>query len=191
MAKEATIAREGSVSGLNGVSNGGRSVPRLYDTSDNERYPITKSLGISTRDETAEKDRAVLESVIGQLSDGMWENSPAMEKYWRGMKLSQDERGNVELRHASSYDVRVDRWLGGRNGRMYSWREGKSSGFNGMGSKEVREFFAKKIKQIADRERKDYPSVGKWSATNNSPLDYFHSGVTVADAYSLYKRLKG
>lgn len=191
MSGEVTIARESSVDGLNGVKGGGRSVPRIYDTSANERYPIRKSLGISTRDETAQKDHDILESVLGQMSDGMWENSPAMEKYWHGMTFSQDEHGNVELRHASSYNNRVQKWLGGRNGRMYSWDEPKRSGYNSMREKDVRDFFAKKIKQIVDRERKDYPSIGKWSATNNTPLDYFHGGVTVADAYSLYKRLKG
>ena len=28
-------------------------------------------------------------------------------------------------------------------------------------------------------------------ADNNTPLRYMHNGVTVADAYSLYKRLMG
>lgn len=188
MAQEVSVAREGSVDAVNGVNGGGRSVPRLYDTSRNEDYPIAKSLGISTRDETAQKDKDILDSVLGQMSDGMWENSRAMEKYWRGMTISQDDKGNVELRHASSYRETIDRFVRGRLERIPRYN---SSGFNGMGAREVRDFLAKKIKQIVDAERKEYPSVGKWSSNNNNTLDYMHKGVTVADAYSLYKRLKG
>ena len=35
----------------------------------------TLKMGISTRDATAEKDKSILESTMGQLSDGIWENS--------------------------------------------------------------------------------------------------------------------
>ena len=189
MASEVYNAREASASALNSTG-GGRSVPRLYDTSRNERYPKSISLGISTRDETAQKDKDILDSVLGQLSDGMWENSRAMEKYWRGMTISQDEKGGVELRYASSYSDKKSKWLGGRNGRVYTWDEYKPSGYNGMNSRDVRDFFAKKIKQIVNAERKYYPQTGKWSADNHNKLDFMHNGVTVADAYSLYKRLK-
>lgn len=191
MAGEVSVARESSVDAVNGVNGGGRTVPRLYDVSNDERYPHSIHIGLRTSDETAEKDKAILESVIGQMSDGMWENSRQMEKYWRGMTFSQDKDGQVTLRHVSSYNERVQRWIGGRNGSVYSWDEAKPSGYNRMGSREAREFLAKKIKQIVDAERKENPSVGKWRADNNNALDYMHKGVTVADAYSLYKRLKG
>lgn len=59
-----------------------------------------------------------------------------------------------------------------------------------MSEKQVREFFAKKIKQIYNQERKYY-SLGKWSADNRSEMRFMHDGVSVADAYSLYKRLMG
>ena len=31
---------------------------------------------------TSNKDYEILNSVLGQLSDGIWENSPRMNKYW-------------------------------------------------------------------------------------------------------------
>lgn len=114
MAGEVTIAREGGVSSLNGEKNGGRNIPRLYSQADTEKYPRGQSLGISTRDASAEKDKTILESVLGQMSDGIWENSRQMEKFWRGMTFSQDERGNVEMRHAYSYNDPIDRWVRGQ-----------------------------------------------------------------------------
>ena len=188
MAGEVTIAREGSVSSLNGEKNGGRTVPRLYDTSQDARYPASKSLGISTRDETAQKDKAILEGTLGQLSDGIWENSSGMEKYWRSMTFSQDERGDVQLRYDPLIRDRVPKW---RRGHLeYDYRY-KRSAYGDMNDREVRRFFASKIKAVYNTEKKDYPSTGKWSPDNNNELIYIGNGITVADAYSLYKRLKG
>ena len=31
----------------------------------------------------------VCRSVIGQLSDGIWENSPVMNKYWRNISVKK------------------------------------------------------------------------------------------------------
>lgn len=187
MAGEVTTAKEGGVSSLNGEKNGGRNVPRLYDTSQNDRYPNKRSLGISTRDETAAKDKAVLEGMMGQLSDGIWENSGSMEKYWRGMALSQDEKGNVELRFNSVITDKVPKWRRGHIEYDYKY---KQSAYSRMSDKETRSFLASKIKSVYNTEKKDYPSLGKWSADNTNRSDYFGGEVTVGDAYSLYKRLK-
>lgn len=186
MASEVFSAREASASALNGTG-GGRSVPRLYGAANTEKYPKSISLGLSTRDETAQKDKIILDSVLGQLSDGMWENSRAMEKYWNAMTFSQDEKGGVELRYASSYTEKRQKWTRYGLQNVYDY---KYSGYNGMSSRDARDFFAKKIKQVVDSERKHYPETGKWSADNHNKLEFMHEGVTVADAYSLYKRLK-
>ena len=198
MAQEITVAREGGVESLNGVSSGGRQTPRLYGTADTERYPKSVSLGISTRDGSARKDKAILESVQGQLSDGMWENSRGMEKYWHSMDFSQNDKGGVELRYANFYKERKYGYTSPRNyygargmGGSFSYDVTKASGFIGKSDREIRNWLAGKIKAIVDQERKDYPSTGKWNATNQSELQYMRDGVTVADAYSLYKRLKG
>lgn len=188
MAGEVTVAREGGVSALNGERSGGRSVPRLYDTSRNDRYPSRLSLGISTRDDTAEKDKAVLEGMLGQLSDGIWENSGAMEKYWRSMTLSQDDNGGVELRFNPVIEDRIPKW---RRGHVEYETRYKRSGYSGMSGREARDFLAGKIRSVYNTEKKDSPGIGRWSADNATRMDYLGDGVTVADAYSLYKRLKG
>lgn len=185
---EVTIAREGGVRSLNGVSNGGRTVPRLYNTSQDERYPSRISLGISTREKTAQKDKAVLEGTLGQLSDGIWENSRGMEKYWRSMAFSQDEKGNVELRYKRVDYERVPKW---RKGHIEYDTKPIFSGYDGMSEKKTRDFLAGKIKAVFNTEKKFRPSIGKWSADNTTGMDYLGPDVTVADAYSLYKRLKG
>lgn len=188
MAGEVAIAREGGVNALNGEKSGGRSIPRLYDTSQNERYPSRRSLGLSTRDETAQKDKAVLEGMIGQLSDGIWENSRSMEKYWRGMTLSQDDTGNVELRFNPLITDKIPKW---RRGHVEYDMRYSHSGYSHMTDKGVRDFLASKIKSVFNTEKKDYPTLGRWSADNNNRMDYLGGEVTVADAYNLYKRLKG
>lgn len=186
MATEVTIARESGSNGLNGVSSG-RNVPRVYDTSQNNRYPAKRSLGLSTRDASAQKDKKILEGVLGQLSDGIWENTNSMEKYWRNMTFSQDEKGDVELRFNPLIADRVPKWRRGKVEYDYKY---KQSGYGRMSDKETRNFLAGKIRSVYNTEKKDDPSVGKWSEDNTNRLTYIDDNITVADAYSLYKRLK-
>ena len=181
-------AREATANAQN-LAGGGRQVPRIYKETSN--YERKLDLGISTRDETAQKDKAVLDSVMGQLSDGMWENSRAMEKYWHSVEFGQNESGGVELRFDGSYRERIPKTVkvGGKWTTINQYNH-KWSGYGGMDSAAARDFFAKKIKQVFNEERKSDPSIGKWSADNNTKMEFMHNGVTVADAYSLWKRLK-
>ena len=59
----------------------------------------------------------ILHSVIGQLSDGIWENSPGMEKYWKHADI---EERDGQLCIAVSDD----------------WR----SGFRGKTGEQIKEF---------------------------------------------------
>lgn len=190
MAAEVYTARESGVSSLNGEKVGGRTVPRLYSTERNEDYPQSLKLGISTRESTAEVDKTILESTMGQLSDGIWENSRQMEKYWSGARFSQDEKGNVELRYKRVSSERIPKW---RRGHIEYDMKIKYSGYDGMSERNARDFVAGKIKAVFNTEKKDRPSIGKWSEDNRTVMDYLGHGanpVTVADAYNLYKRLK-
>ena len=74
----------------------------------------------------------VLKSVIGQMSDGKWENTAGYDKYWMHCNIDP-------------YDNSIivdDRW---------------DSGFKDMTDKQVREFFARKIKALL----RDYYTYGK------------------------------
>lgn len=112
-------------------------------------------------------DRAndVLNAVIGQLSDGIWENSRGMEKYW--------QYADIERKGSEIYIV-VDR---------DSW----ASGYRGKSDEDIKRYFAQKVKQIVKEEGLE------WSRDNTDVSNYldYHSGVTVQDAYRVYDKLLG
>lgn len=104
----------------------------------------------------------ILGSVIGQMSDGIWENTRSMEKYWKSLSYGTDANG-------------------------YIWLEDK----NGVCA-DVFDFYANKIKQIIKTEIEDGVPVGfEWSRTCAAQPSYFHGDVTVGECYQMYELLKG
>lgn len=104
----------------------------------------------------------ILGSVIGQLSDGIWENSRSMEKYWKSLTYGPTADGKIwiEDRHHAC-DNPLD-------------------------------FFANKIKQIVKKEIEDgWTSCLEWSRLCGIHPSYFHGDVTVGECYELYELLKG
>lgn len=106
------------------------------------------------------KNLDVLESVIGQLSDGIWENSRVMEKYWKNAKIEESFNGEI-------YIVT----------KPYSVFETQN---------QTKEFFANKLKQIVKIEKNWSNSQIQWKRDCNIKLDYFHGDTTVADVYKVY-----
>lgn len=110
----------------------------------------------------------IIESVFGQLSDGMWENSPGMCKWWRGTKTYLNENDEVILEFS-----------------------GCLSGFAGMSEKDVRKKFAGWIKRLVKDE---FDGLTNWRNIAGSRLsDYlgYPLQVTVADAREAYDTLLG
>lgn len=104
----------------------------------------------------------ILGSVIGQMSDGIWENTRSMEKYWKS------------LDYGTTPDDRI--YLEDRDGVCT----------------DVLDFFANKIKQIIKIEIEDGVPVGfEWSRTCAAQPSYFHGDVTVGECYQMYELLKG
>lgn len=118
---------------------------------------------INTGIRATEKNLSILRSVIGQMSDGIWENTRAMEKYWRNLDYGTTDQGTIYLED----------------------RAGVCSN--------VADFFANKIKQIVKIEIEDgWEAEGlEWSRDCAVHPDYFHGTVTVGDCYQLYELLKG
>ena len=135
----------------------------------------------------------VLDNVIGQMSDGMWENSRIMEHYWPFVKIEKVE-GKVCIvidatNNSSAYHP---------NNSWNNWfirydKLGKDRG-------KIKEFFAKKIRKIVNENAKDCNWKNKrMSLKNDTTLDYMHSyrknengdytPITVADTYRVYKAL--
>jgi hypothetical protein len=116
---------------------------------------------INTGIKMTNKFADILGSVIGQMSDGIWENTRSMEKYWKSLNYSTDPAGFIVIEDrdfvcASPVD-----------------------------------FFANKIKQIIKIEMDDGNRELAWTRTCSATPFYMHGGVTVGDCYELYERLKG
>ena len=117
---------------------------------------------VTTHIKSTEKRLNILGSVIGQMSDGIWENTRSMEKYWKNLDFGTDASGYIYLE--DSHEVCTD----------------------------VCEFFANKIKQIIKIEIDDGNTSGlQWSRDCSVSPRYMHGNVTVGDCYELYELLKG
>ena len=109
-----------------------------------------------------DKFLCILSSVFGQMSDGIWENTRAMEKYWKSLDYSVNSAGYIviEDRRFVCADP-VD-------------------------------FFANKIKQIIKIEIDDGNCRMSWDRLCSATPSYIGRGVaTVGDCYQLYELLKG
>lgn len=120
------------------------------------------------------KAKDVLNSVIGQMSDGIWENTSQMNRYWNYANIVEQD---------GELFIKVD-------------RDSYGSGYYGKSDDEVRKFFANKVKQIAKEFINDYhydiPDL-KWDrncTVECSYLDY-NSGATIQDGYRVYDKLLG
>lgn len=117
---------------------------------------------------TDRKSFEILESVIGQLSDGIWENSPSMGKYWKNLHIDTRD-GNIIINETYNSPFRWD------------------------DQKKVLEFFANKVKQIIKTEIEDGRSDLEWKRDCTGVSDYlgYKEQITVRDAYKVYDQLKG
>ena len=116
---------------------------------------------INTGIAATDKRMNILGSVIGQMSDGIWENTRSMEKYWKSLHYEKGQDGNI--------------WIEDKNGVCA----------------DVLGFFATKIKQIIKTEIDDGNSTLSWDRSCGAQPHYMHGNVTVGDCYELYELLKG
>lgn len=127
--------------------------------------------------------KSVLLNVIGQLSDGIWENSRAMTHYWPYVDVEyREDIGQVCLVISLSDN---STFYGG-HGYNYFINPYKLN----KDSVRIKKWFADKIKAIVRQESKDYPKRGiKFNVKCTLPLDYMYHyddssiRITVADAY--------
>jgi hypothetical protein len=134
-----------------------------------EKYRIIKT-GLKTQ-----KECDIIDGVLGQLSDGMWENSRAAEGYWPYIDADL-KNGEVVLTVSNLY----------HSGGYLDNR------FLKMPDDDVKKWLAKKIKQVIKEEGLD------WKRDNSDETDYLDTSwrkskqpSTVADCYYVYEVLKG
>lgn len=132
----------------------------------------------------------VLKSTLGQLSDGMWENSRKADRYWPFADAEMID-GNVCLVINKEYNKRYG---SGRN----AW--GYTNGFQidlGMDPIRIKDYFAKKIRAVVRENAKDYPTRGiKCTAKCEVALDYmsdydnYDNEIRACDAHKVYAALR-
>lgn len=122
------------------------------------------------------KYKDMIDAVFGQMSDGWWENTPAMQGYWR-FAIPQVENGKVLLDIDKISQVRTEN----PDGRSASNR------WLGMDDSKVRQFLADKIKFLVKGEGL------KWDRGNEQETEYLSGDdtYTVKDCYYAYEVLKG
>lgn len=119
----------------------------------------------------SKEELAYLDPVMGQLSDGMWENSLRMEPYWICNTLTDE---GIEMEPSNTTYGR----------RIYI------NPLYDMSDIEVRNWFADKLKAVVKEWLKDGGN-GEWSRINHEEVSYLDDGQTVAGAYKVYDSLKG
>ena len=140
--------------------------------------------------EATSKNLDMFNSVIGQMSDGMWENSEYMNGYWTTADIDvDDDEIIIEIDRERYY---FDRAYHNRWGTYYT--KAYENHWWGMTDIAVVRFFKNKIRRIAGEEIKDndYWKVdAKWSKDCNLRCKYldYRTGVTFADAYRLVQEL--
>ena len=153
----------------------------LNDLRTKHGLPARESLKRSLKEEERYKRQVIfdacpsgmLNSIIGQMSDGIWENTPSMNGYW--MFANELSPGVLGL----STD-----WYGNRS---YG---NTSNPYKEMSDDEVRRYYANKAKYIAQLWMNDnnINPYRNWRPDNEEECDYFHDGITVADAYEFFTR---
>lgn len=123
----------------------------------------------------------ILDDLTGQLSDGKWENSPRMERYWLHMEFA-GETGEIVLRTPKGGTT----WLGRYVENPFLAPREIGKGMEGDPMK-VRTWLAKHLKALVQ----DEVGAAGWSRDNETELDYFSKGTTVAMVYAVYDVLLG
>ena len=128
-------------------------------------------------------NKEIIESVFGQISDGIWENSPRMEGYWYFEQevVAQDGKLFLLISSVSGEFVRH---------RSSNFLENP---YYRMSDEAIVNFVANKIKQIVYEEFKDNNKSGTWQRNDQTELNYlgYHARITVSEAYKAYDILKG
>ena len=135
--------------------------------------------------------KSILDNVLGQLSDGMWENSKSMEHYWPFAEIEMIDNEVCVVIYKPGSSKRFS--YGRVNDCCTNWFT-RWDKLNSDPTK-IKKWFARKIKAIVNENAKDYPNLGiKFSQKCDVALDYMSNsnGINhkVCEAYNAYKILR-
>ena len=142
---------------------------------------------------TKENDE-IISSIFGQLSDGIWENSPRMNGYWM-FATNKTYNGKIVLvvdKTPGSWSNSTPHKAMGKYRYLYN---NVQNPYFRMSDEKIIAWFANKIKYIVKLELGDsHFAVNEWNRTNTRQLDYlggYSIPVTISDAYKAYDIMKG
>lgn len=131
----------------------------------------------------------ILDSVLGQCSDGAYENSSYYERFWKfaTVKRTTDGEATIEI----PKDAGKSEW-GGPNRMTHRYTP---NGFYEMSDAQVLEWFAKLARRIARMDLKDHDARPQdWNPTNATfRVCYLDRKlpITIQDVYLAYEKLRG
>ena len=118
---------------------------------------------------TGQHDKSILDSLLGQLSDGLWENSPRMDKYWKNFDVELDG-DKVIIRTPENFYA------------IFGYNMGPE------GEAQVKKFFATYLKKFV-KQAIEWGWAKEWSRDCEDQLKGFHEPTTVKDVYRVYDKL--
>lgn len=141
-------------------------VDSKYQTSPiGGKYEVGKTVHTGL---TSQEDMEIINGVLGQLTDGIWENTKIGRKYGGNIKVNRTDDGEIIL------DATTVEGL---------------SPYNGMSGQQIMGFLAGKLKEVVDREIKDGSSA-KWEENDETKLDYLNN-QKVSNVMKIYNILLG
>lgn len=119
-----------------------------------------------------DKVESILGGIQGQMSDGIWENTPSMKAYWQNFK----PKGDAIFVPTRGYD----------------WASRLRNPYAEMSDTAIRRYFANKAKYIAQLWMHDnrINPYKNWNEDNTEECDYMDYGITVADMFKFFKENK-
>lgn len=129
----------------------------------------------------------VLLSTLGQLSDGIWENSNVANHYWRFADAEMIDGKVCLMVNKNMFGHHCGDWRPIEN--YFRIRLN-------MDPVAIKKYFANKVKAVVRENAKDYPEAGiKCNAKCDVELDYMgcydnsDTPIKASDAYRVYKAL--
>lgn len=122
-------------------------------------------------------NRNVFHGVLGQLSDGIWENCPICTSYWFCCEIN-DDGDTIKLVIDSTPVVRY--------GNEYIRNR-----YFKMSDADILHYFVRKMLQIVKTEGRDNEKNYMMSARNTTRCEYlsYEANVRVCDVYTVRKKL--
>ena len=119
-----------------------------------------RSLREDMRFEVSRREADLIESVLGQMSDGYWENNSSYDKFWKNISVDEN---TIVVRTAQ---LKYSSWSN-------TWQEQFKKSFTSVEG--VKRFFAKKATAVLKADLKDNHNTTSIKGLENELANYLDS----------------